>query len=303
MAEIEARALVKPFGAHTAVDGVSFNVARGATYGLLGPNGAGKTSLMRMMAGLTPITAGTLHVAGLDVARDSRAVRALLGVVTQSDGLDRELSVRQNLESFGYLAGLTRAAARARTVEVLEFFGLADRGRDDVDALSGGLRRRLAIARALVTRPRVVILDEPSTGLDPDSRMRVWTELAELKRSGVTLVMSTHYMDEAETLCDRIAMLHAGRILDVGTPPELVARHAGGGTADIRLEGAAPETVRRALTEAGLRFREVGALFRVAGTQDRRPELPAIEGVRITARGANLEDAFLALAGRGLGDE
>ncbi len=303
MAEIEARSLVKRFGAQTAVDGVSFDVARGATFGLLGPNGAGKTSLMRMMAGLTPITAGTLRIAGLDVARESRTVRALLGVVTQSDGLDRDLSVRQNLEAFGYLAGLSRAEARTRTAEVLEFFGLGGRGRDGVDELSGGLKRRLAIARALVTRPRVIILDEPSTGLDPDSRMRVWSELAELKRSGVTLVMSTHYMDEAETLCDRIAMLHAGRILDEGTPPELVARHSGGGTVDIRLEGAPPEAVRRALASAGLAFREVGALFRVSSAAGGPPEPPAIEGVRVTARAANLEDAFLKLAGRVLGEE
>ncbi|HEU4618269.1 MAG TPA: ABC transporter ATP-binding protein [Gammaproteobacteria bacterium] len=303
MLEIEARGLVKCFGTLRAVDGVTFDVRRGETFGLLGPNGAGKTSIMRMMAGLTPITSGTLRIAGIDVASDSRAVRAQLGVVTQNDGLDREISVRQNLEIFGYLAGLPRPEARRRAAEVLEFFELADRARDDVADLSGGLKRRLAIARAFVTRPRVIVLDEPSTGLDPQSRMRVWEELASLKRSAVTLVMSTHYMDEAETLCDRLAMLHAGRILDEGAPHELIARHAGGGTADVRVNGADRDAVRRALVASNQAFREVGALFRVTGRGGRRPELPPLGGAHVTERPANLEDVFLSLSGRGLGDE
>jgi lipooligosaccharide transport system ATP-binding protein len=303
MAEIEARNLVKRFGDFCAVDGISFDVEPGETYGLLGPNGAGKTSTMRMLAGLSPITGGSLRVAGLDVARDSRAVRAFLGVVTQSDGLDEDLTVRQNLEVFGYLVGLSRRAARQRAGEVLEFFGLATRGADDVGELSGGMRRRLAIARALVTRPRVVVLDEPSTGLDPESRVRVWEELATLKQAGVTLLMSTHYMDEAETLCDRLAILYAGRILDEGTPPELVARHAGSAALDVRPERASREEVRRALGAAGQPFREVGALFRVTGRDGGEPVLPALDGVQVTRRAANLEDVFLSLAGRGLREE
>jgi lipooligosaccharide transport system ATP-binding protein len=301
--EIEARELVKCFGRLRAVDGVTFDVRHGETFGLLGPNGAGKTSIMRMMAGLTPVTGGSLRVAGFDVTRDSRAVRARLGVVTQNDGLDREINARQNLEVFGYLAGLSRREARSRAAEVLEFFALGNRADAEVADLSGGLRRRLAIARALLTRPRVIVLDEPSTGLDPQSRLRVWEELALLKQAGVTLVMSTHYMDEAETLCDRLAMLHAGRILDEGAPPELVARHAGAGTADVRVNGLDRGRVRRALADANQSFREVGALFRVSGRDGRPPELPELEGARITRRPANLEDAFLALSGRGLGDD
>ncbi len=303
MAEIEARNLVKCFGELRAVDGVSFAVTAGETYGLLGPNGAGKTTTMRMLAGLSPITAGSLRVAGLDVAANPREVRRCLGVVTQSDGLDEELTVAQNLEVFGFLVGLSRREAATRAGEVLEFFDLDGRAGDEVADLSGGMRRRLAIARALVARPRVIVLDEPSTGLDPESRVRVWEELATLKQSGVTLLMSTHYMDEAETLCDRLAILYAGRVLDEGTPPDLVARHAGSAAADVRPETASRARVRAALTASGQQFREVGALFRVTGRDGRAPQLPPLEGVTITQRPANLEDVFLSLAGRGLAEE
>ena len=303
MPEIEARNLVKRFGALCAVDGVSFRVEAGETYGLLGPNGAGKTTTMRMLAGLSPITSGTLRLAGLDVARNPRGVRALLGVVTQSDGLDDELTVRQNLEVFGFLVGLSRREAARRAAEVLEFFDLLGRADDEVDELSGGMRRRLAVARALVTRPRVIVLDEPSTGLDPESRVRVWEELATLKQSGVTLLMSTHYMDEAELLCDRIAILYAGRVLDEGTPAELVSRHAGSGAVDVRPEGVPRQRVRDALNAAGQRFREVGSLFRVTGRDGAAPVIPDLDGVRITRRPANLEDVFLSLAGRGLSEQ
>jgi len=300
VAEIEAFNLVKTFGALRAVDGLSFRVERGETYGLLGPNGAGKTTTMRMLAGLSPITAGTLRLAGIDVAANPRGVREQLGVVTQSDGLDDELTAVQNLEVFGFLVGLSRREAKRRAREVLEFFDLAGRADDEVADLSGGMRRRLAIARSLVTEPRVIVLDEPSTGLDPESRVRVWEELATLKQAGVTLLMSTHYMDEAETLCDRLAIMHSGRILDEGTPPELVARHAGSLAADIRPDAASREAVRAALRAAGQPFREVGALFRVTGRDGGPPRLPALQGVTVTERAANLEDVFLTLAGRGL---
>lgn len=303
MAVIEARALVKTFGALRAVDGVDFRVERGETFGLLGPNGAGKTSIMRMLAGLSPISGGQLFLSGLNVAEQSRAVRARLGVVTQADGLDGELTVRQNLEVFGFLIGLSRRQARARADEVLGFFRLRDRGDAEVDELSGGMRRRLAIARALMGEPEVIILDEPSTGLDPESRIRVWEELAELKRADVTLLMSTHYMDEAETLCDRIAIMHSGRILDEGSPPELIKRHAGSAALDIRPDGASREDIRSRLRAAGLPYREVGAIIRVTGGNGGVPRLPALEGVQVSERAANLEDVFLTLAGRGLQED
>jgi lipooligosaccharide transport system ATP-binding protein len=302
MAEIEVRELVKRYGTATAVDGISFRVEAGETYGLLGPNGAGKTTTMRMLAGLSPIDAGRIEVAGLDVATQGRAVRALLGVVTQADGLDGDLTVRQNLQVFGDLVGLSRRAARARADEVLEFFALSDKADAEVDELSGGMKRRLAIARALMGRPRVIVMDEPSTGLDPDSRMRVWEELATLKRAGVTLLMSTHYMDEAEMLCDRLAIMADGRILDEGTPAELIARHAGEAALDVRPSGATRDATRAALAATGLPFREVGAVFRVTGRNGEQPALPEIEGVVVTSRAPNLEDVFLRIAGRGLSE-
>lgn len=302
MAEIEARDLTKRYGELVAVNGVSFDVGAGETYGLLGPNGAGKTTTMRMLAGLSPISSGTLHVAGIDVARNGRAVRARLGVVTQADGLDGELTVRQNLDVYGDLLGLSRRDARARTDEVLEFFALADKRDAEVDDLSGGMKRRLAIARALIGKPQVIVLDEPSTGLDPESRMRVWEELATLKRNGVTLLMSTHYMDEAEMLCDRIAIMYSGRILDEGSPAQLIARHAGEPALDVRPSGSSRESVRAALDETGLGFREVGAVFRVTGADGARARLDAIDGVAVAERVPNLEDVFLNIAGRGLSE-
>ncbi len=302
--EVEVLALEKSFGDVRAVDGVSFSVSAGETYGLLGPNGAGKTTLMRILAGLSPPTGGHARVTGLDVREQPRAVRYRMGVVTQADGLDTELSVKQNLEVFGYLAGLSSAAARSRADEVLEFFSLATRSDDRVDTLSGGLRRRLAIARALVNQPRVIVLDEPTTGLDPESRVTVWEELAALKRQGVTVLMTTHYMEEAETLCDRIGILHTGKMLDEASPPALIERHAGGRVTEIRPasgDEASRQLVRSALAAAGVSFREVGALFRLNGTAP--AALPALPEARIEERAPNLEDVFLTLAGRGLGDE
>jgi lipooligosaccharide transport system ATP-binding protein len=221
--------------------------------------------------------------------------------VTQHDGLDPDVTVRQNLELFGFLAGLPLRRAAERAAAVLRFFGLIDRAEDPIDELSGGMRRRLAIARALVVEPQVVVLDEPTTGLDPHSRNQVWEELAQLKASGVTIVMSTHYMDEAAVLCDRVAIMDRGRILALAPPPELVERHAGAEVIELRLNGAARENVLSALGRAGLEWREVGALFRVMAGD--ATELRRIPGVRVDTRPANLEDVFLALTGKELGEE
>jgi lipooligosaccharide transport system ATP-binding protein len=303
VAVIDVRDLVKCFGELRAVDGISFQVERGETLGLLGPNGAGKTSTMRILSGLSPVTSGTVSVAGIDAVNDGRTVRQILGVVTQEDGLDADVSVRQNLELFGFLCGLSRRRASERALEVLRFFGLTTRADDDVGDLSGGMKRRLAIARALMIEPEVVVLDEPTTGLDPHSRNRVWEELAALKSSGVTILMSTHYMDEAATLCDRIAIMDHGRLLALAPPPELVEKHAGRAVAELRLDGAAREDVRTALRRHGIEWHELGALFRLVGDGDAARTLPRIPGVRIDARSANLEDVFLALTGRGLREE
>ena len=297
---VRVRGLVKRFGAFVAVDGVSFDVHPGETYGLLGPNGAGKTSTMRILSALSPPSGGEVVVAGFDVTRAGRDVRRILGVVTQSDGLDTEVSVRQNLELYGYLAGLSRRRAAERTAEVLRFFDLAERAEDEIDELSGGMKRRLAIARALMTEPRVIILDEPTTGLDPQSRNRVWEELAVLKSTNVTVILSTHYMEEAATLCDRLAILDNGRILDEDTPAALIERHAGHAVAEARLDGASRSGLRAALVAHGYSFREVGAVFLVTAPGGRPPDLSGIGGIRVSHRVPTLEDVFLTLTGREL---
>ena len=293
--------IVKRFGATTAVDGVTFDVMRGETYGLLGPNGAGKTTLMRLLSALSPLTGGELAVGGLDVTDQARAVRGRLGVVTQQDGLDSDLTVQQNLETYGYFSGLPRRRSRRRASEVLSFFGLDERARDDVAHLSGGMKRRLAIARAFMMEPEVIVLDEPTTGLDPQGRNLVWKKLAELKASGITILMSTHYMEEAANLCDRIAVMHLGKILDEGTPEELIERHTSAEVAQVRASAAARAEMRAALTAAGCPWREVGSVVHVLGHNGDRPRVPPIDGTRVTYRPGNLEDVFLAVAGRGLG--
>ena len=300
---IQGRDIVKRFGSTTAVDGVTFSIMPGETYGLLGPNGAGKTTLMRLLSALSPLSSGGLVVGGLDVTRQGRAVRQRLGVVTQQDGLDTDLTVQQNLDMYGYFSGLSRRESRHRAAEVLAFFGLHERAADDVDHLSGGMKRRLAIARAFMMAPDAIILDEPTTGLDPQGRNLVWEKLAALKGSGVTILLSTHYMEEAATLCDRLAIMHLGRILDEGTPDELIQRHASAEVAQLRMATAARAGVRAALAAAGHAWREVGTMIHVAGHNGQRPQMPPMDGVRVTYRPGNLEDVFLAVAGRGLGDE
>ena len=298
---IRGRNIIKRFGSVTAVGGVSFDVMRGETYGLLGPNGAGKTTLMRLLSALSPLTGGELAVAGLDVVGQGRAVRERLGVVTQQDGLDSDLTVRQNLETFGYFSGLSRRRSRDRASEVLSFFGLNDKADDDVSLLSGGMKRRLAIARAFIMEPEVIVLDEPTTGLDPQGRNLVWKKLAQLKASGITILMSTHYMEEAANLCDRIAIMHLGKILDEGTPEELIGRHTSSEVAQVRTSVASRVEICAALAAAGCAWREVGNVLHVLGHNGHPPRVPSLDGVRVTYRPGNLEDVFLAVAGRGLG--
>ena len=300
---ISVRNVVKRFGNLTAVDGISFEVRHGETYGLLGPNGAGKTTTMRMLSALSPVTSGELSVAGINVAKSGRDVRHILGVVTQHDGLDSALAVDQNLSAYGYLAGLSRDRAHERAMEVLEFFGLADRAHSNVYELSGGMKRRLAISRALMTSPEVVIMDEPTTGLDPQSRYRVWEQLAIMKEAGVTILMSTHYMEEAATLCDRLSIMDHGRILDEGAPDDMVLRHASGDVAQLRVDRGSLPDVRAFLNAAGYPFAEVGALVSVRGRNGERPDLSGLRGARVTYRPGNFEDVFLAITGRELREE
>jgi lipooligosaccharide transport system ATP-binding protein len=303
---IKAVDVRKLFGDIAAVDGITFSVEPGETYGLLGPNGAGKTTTMRMLSGLSPVNSGSIEVAGIDVVKDNRSVREVMGVVTQHDGLDSGLTVFQNLFLHGFLAGLSRKSSKDRAHEVLEFFGLRDRSKDNTYELSGGMKRRLAIARSMMTSPKVIVMDEPSTGLDPQSRNRVWEELAVLKDAGVTVLLSTHYMEEATILCDRLSIMDNGKILDEGTPDQMIERHAPKEVAQLRVAPVSLRTVREYLTDRDISFREVGALVSVTGVNGDRPDLSGlsdVEGVRISYRAGNLEDVFLSITGRELREE
>ena len=302
-AVIRASGITKRFGEVVAVDDVSFEVRRGETYGLLGPNGAGKTTTMRMVSGLSPLSAGELVVAGIDVSRQGREVRHVLGVVTQQDGLDTDLNARDNLIVYGFIAGLSRAQAARRADAVLMYFDLTDKASEEIDNLSGGMKRRLAIARAFMTKPQVIVLDEPTTGLDPQGRNRVWQELETMKQAGVTILMSTHYMDEASALCDRLAIMHRGQILAEGAPDELVSQHAGREVAQVRVSNGARADVMEWIGDAGFDYRDAGAVITVWASSGVRPDLSGLDGVRVSYRPSNLEDVFLSVAGRELTDE
>ena len=302
--------LVKDYDELRAVDGIDFDVKRGETFGLLGPNGAGKTTTMRMLSGLSPATEGSIFVAGLDVGKSGRDVRNLIGVVTQHDGLDNSLVVRKNLEMHGYLAGLSYRDAINRTKEVLGFFSLESRASTSIHALSGGMKRRLAIARAMMASPSLLVMDEPTTGLDPQSRNRVWEQLGALKESGVTIIMSTHYMIEAETLCDRLAIMDHGNILDIGEPDEVVQHHVGAEVAMLHVSEKATRderaALRRQLDEENRDYSEVGPRVLVTAPRDTKPDVSTLTGLakmRVTYRPAHLEDVFLVLTGRELRDE
>ena len=222
---VRARELRKAYGGIVAVDGIDFEVRAGECFGFLGPNGAGKTTTMKMIYGLAAVQEGSLEVLGLDVARHRRAVKARLGVVPQDDNLDRDLSVGENLLVHAGYFGLRGRAARRRRDELLAFANLGERADADVRALSGGMRQRLLIARALVNRPELIVLDEPTTGLDPQARRMVWEVLDGLREEGVTFLLTTHYMEEAARLCDRLVIMDRGRIADEGTPEQLTVRH------------------------------------------------------------------------------
>src|ERR1700744_986753 len=219
---VRARGLVKQFRGFTAVDGIDFDLYRGEAFGFLGPNGGGKSSTMRMIGCVSPPTRGELTILGRDPVRDGSAIRARLGVVPQEDTLDVELTVRENLLVYGRYFGLNKKVIAERTDRLLDFVHLTDRAGDKVDPLSGGMKRRLTIARSLINEPEILILDEPSTGLDPQARHVVWDRLFRLKQQGVTLILTTHYMDEAEQLCDRLVVMDGGKIAAEGSPRELI---------------------------------------------------------------------------------
>lgn len=291
---VTARALRKQFGDFVAVDDISFDVPSGQCIGLLGPNGAGKTTTMRMLMGLSTVTSGQLQVLGSDVRQLSRDDIARIGLVPQDDNLDPDLSVRMNLEVYGRYFGVDRETVRARVPELLEFMQLTDRADARVVQLSGGMRRRLIIARALVADPEIVVLDEPTTGLDPQARVLIWKQLIALRKRGVTLLLTTHYMDEAQRLCDRIIVIDHGRILDTGTPNELIARHVKGHVFEVQKPYA------EGFDEAAWDSEDIGDSLLVY-TEDAKTFVEAVPtSTQYLHRPANLEDVFLRLTGRAL---
>ncbi|HEY8545848.1 MAG TPA: ABC transporter ATP-binding protein [Acidimicrobiales bacterium] len=304
---VEAKALTKRFGDATAVDGVDFTVAPGEVFGFLGPNGAGKTTTMRMIACVSARTDGHLRVLGLDPRTHGARIRARIGVVPQLDNLDLELSVWDNLVIYGRYFGLPSKEVRARAEELLEFARLTDRRDDRVDPLSGGMRRRLTIARGLMNRPELLLLDEPTTGLDPQARHLLWERLYRLKREGVTLVLTTHYMDEAEQLCDRLVIMDRARIVAEGTPRNLIERFATREVVELRYrtpeaQAAAEPQVRAA--NVGERVDPLPDRLLVytddADETTRRLAELGTDHESVLARRSSLEDVFLIITGRTL---
>ena len=303
---IVARGLTKRFGSFVAVDAIDVDVARGESFGFLGPNGAGKSSTMRMIAAVSPVSGGSLSVFGLDPSRDGPAIRARLGVVPQEDSLDLELTVRDNLIVYGRYFDLPRKLLRERADELLDFVQLSDRANDRVDPLSGGMKRRLTIARALVNEPEMLLLDEPTTGLDPQARHVVWERLYELKQRGVTLVLTTHYMDEAEQLCDRLVVMDGGRIVAEGAPVELIRGYATREVVEVRFFPGQDhfEDVTSAVGPLADRLERLPdrVLVYVHDGDAAAERIAPLQPAAILVRRATLEDVFLHLTGRQLID-
>jgi lipooligosaccharide transport system ATP-binding protein len=301
---IHARGLTKRFGDFTAVDAIDFDVAPAEAFGFLGPNGAGKTSTMRMIGSVSPITDGTLTVLGLDPRINGPQIRARLGVVPQQDTLDTELTVRENLVLYGRYFGLSREECGRRADELLDFAQLTERQNDEVEPLSGGMKRRLTIARALINEPELLLLDEPTTGLDPQARHLLWDRLYRLKQRGVTLVLTTHYMDEAEQLCDRLVVMDKAKIVAEGSPRQLIERYSTKEVTELRfpvdvqdsldgkLDGLA-ERVER-LADRVLLYADDGEAVAVAAHER------GLKPDTVLVRRSTLEDVFLRLTGRSL---
>ncbi|MBI4320683.1 MAG: ABC transporter ATP-binding protein [Chloroflexi bacterium] len=301
---IVAKGLTKKYGDLVAVDHVDFAVEEGECFGFLGPNGAGKTTTMKMIFCVSPVTGGELCVASLDVRTSPRDIKSIVGVVPQDNNLDPDLTVLENLLVYARYFDIPKPVALGRALEYLELLQLLDKQHSRIDQLSGGMKRRLLVCRALINQPRLMILDEPTTGLDPQGRHLVWQKLRFLKEQGVTMVLTTHYMEEAAQLCDRLVIMDLGRILTCGAPEELVERHVGREVLELRLEPHDRAAAVRRLSELGLSVEEVENTVYVFGSDGAAlRDLPARLGLHargIAYRQASLEDVFLKLAGRGL---
>ena len=300
---IRAENLFKRYNDFTAVNGIDFQIHRGECFGFLGPNGAGKTSTMRMISCVSPVSSGTLSVFDMDVRRRQRDVKKLLGVVSQADSLDPDLNVMQNLLSYGRFFNLPSDIARERALEGLELFQLADRTSAMPDHLSGGMRRRLLIARALMNEPSILVLDEPTTGLDPQARLLVWDKLNLLKSRGITMLLTTHYMDEAAHLCDRLVVIDQGEILIEGTPAKMIQSLVGDIVFELKVSHSDKADLIDWLNGSGIEGhiedRADSVLVYPRNGSLSMEDLP-LDSYQVTRRPGNLEDVFLRLTGRGL---
>ena len=304
---IRAAGLTKRFGDFTAVSGIDFELRRGEAFGFLGPNGAGKSSTMRMIGCVSPPSGGELSIFGLDPVADGPAIRARLGVVPQEDMLDVELTVRENLLIYGRYFGLRRPVIAERTARLLDFVQLSERADDQVEPLSGGMKRRLTIARSLINEPEILLLDEPTTGLDPQARHVVWDRLFRLKQQGVTLILTTHYMDEAEQLCDRLVVMDGGKIAAEGSPRELIETYSTREVLELRFSSAEHDQAAQKLADAPAERIEVLADRVLLYVADGDAALVAVHGLGLEpltslVRRSTLEDVFLRLTGRRLDD-
>ena len=303
---IHAHGLIKRFGDFTAVDGIDVEVRRGEAFGFLGPNGAGKSSTMRMIGCVSPPSEGVLRILGLDPRRDGPAIRAKLGVCPQLDNLDIELTVRENLTTYARFFGIPRKVARRRADELLDFVQLTERADSKVEPLSGGMKRRLTIARALVNEPEMVLLDEPTTGLDPQARHLVWERLFRLKQQGVTLVLTTHYMDEAEQLCDRLVVMDAGKIVAEGSPRGLIDQYSTREVVELRFTADSQEPYAEKLAGLGTRLEVLPDRILLYCTDGdaavAEVQRRALNPASVLVRRSSLEDVFLHLTGRTLVD-
>ncbi len=297
---------MKRFGDFVAVDGIDVEVQRGESFGFLGPNGAGKSSTMRMIGCVSPVTEGSLRIFGLDPAKDGKQIRARMGVVPQMDQLDEQLTVEDNMILYGRYFDIPRAECKRRTKELLEFVQLTDRAKSKIEPLSGGMKRRVTIARSLINEPELLLLDEPTTGLDPQARHVLWDRLYRLKQRGVTLVLTTHYMDEAEQLCDRLVVMDQGKIVALGSPRELIEQHAHREVLELRF--AAGTNEQRAVDVVGIGHRSEVLPDRVLIYADDGEAALAEVHARgsqpesALVRRSSLEDVFLRLTGRSLVD-
>jgi len=300
---IEAHNLTKKFGNLTAVDRIDFKVFKGECVGFLGPNGAGKTTTVRMIYCFLPLSEGELHVGGKDVTRQAREIKSIVGVAPQEDNLDPDFTVSKNLEIYARYFDIPKAEATKRASEQLKFFQLQEKKNVQIVELSTGMKRRLIVARALINEPRILLLDEPTTGLDPQARHLVWDEIRALRKQGVTIILTTHYMDEAAELCDRVLIMDNGKIIEQGLPADLIKKHVGVDVLEFDMNEQLIQVLKTDLPDAEIET--FGERIRVFTTQTHGVFEKFLEkhpGTNVSIRNANLEDVFLKLTGRKLRD-